>query len=114
MAELEELDLYDIAQGIMEDRERIKANMEVIWRLAREKSENELTYKKAYAATVEKLRQDKLPATIIKEIAEGEVAEAKRDWELASSKYRASLASLEALQTSMQALQSMLRYLDKV
>ena len=114
MADINQLDLYDISKGILDDRERIQKSISVVWKLAQEKSDAEYEYKKAYAIQIEQLRIEKNPATLIKELAEGQVADKRRAWELANGQYRAALASLEALQTSMQALQSMLRYLDKV
>ena len=108
------IDLVDVATSIMSDRDRIEKNMETIWRLAQERADAELVYKRAYAIKIEELRIEKYPATLIKELAEGQVAELRRSWELASGQYRAALASLEALQTNIQALQSILRHMEKV
>lgn len=114
MKELKDMELVDISQGIMEDRKKILGNIKTVWKLAEEKAQTEFVYRKAYAVEVERLRIEKTPATIIRDLAEGEVAEHKRAWELSSGKFRAALASLEALQTSMQALQSVLKHLEKV
>lgn len=112
--QLEDMEMMDIAAGIMDDRKDILENIRTVWQLATEKAEKEYQYKKAFAIEVERLRIEKTPATIIKDLAEGEVAEKRRDMELASGKFRAALASLDALQTSLQALQSVLKHLEKV
>ena len=114
MKSLEDMELFDLCAGMMKDRENILANIKTVWKLAEEKAETEFIYKKAYAIEIERLRIEKIPATIIRDLAEGEVAAYRRDMELAAGKYRAAFASLEALQTCLQALQSMLRHLEKV
>ena len=111
---LAEMELMDIAQGILADRERIVKNISVLWKLAEEKAISETEYKKQYAVAVERLRAEGEPATIIRDLAEGKVSEIKFRAELSAAQFRASLAALEALQTSMQALQSVLKHLEKV
>ena len=110
---MKDYELYDIAAGIQKDRAHILANIKSVWQLAEEKADTELTYRKAYAIEVERMRIEKVPATLIRDLAEGEVAEHKRNMELASGKFRASLASLEALQTSINALMSLLKHMEK-
>ncbi len=107
------MELREITSAIVEDRRKIHDCMSVVWKLAKKKAEAEYYYKKAYAIEIERLRIEKNPATLIKELAEGEVADKRRDWELAQGQYRAGIASLEALQTSIQALQTMIRIMKE-
>lgn len=114
MKDLHTLDLFEINHGIMADRKRIEDNMAVLWKLAERKANTELEYRKALAMKVEELRIEKVPATLIKDLAEGEIAEKRRDWELACGQYQACRASLEALQTSINALMSILKHFEKI
>lgn len=111
---LADMEMVDISQGILEDRERIIKNISALWKLAEQKASTDVEYRKAFAITIERLRADGKPATLVKELAEGEVAEQRFKMDLTSAQFRASLAALEALQTSMQALQSILKHLEKV
>ena len=108
------LDLFDITKGIMDDRKAIDQNIKALWALAERKATADYEYRKALAINTEELRMEKIPVTLIRDLVEGRIADKRRELELSSAQYQASKASLEALQTSVNALMAILKHFEKV
>lgn len=77
-------------------------------------AEKERTYRLALSQEMLKLRAENLPATLINDIARGNVAGLKFERDLAESLFKATVESSKAIQAEMSGLQSIYRRQDEV
>lgn len=89
---------------------RLSESSKEVFRLAREKAETEREYRIALGQEIFKLKADKMPATLIGDLARAKVAELKFKRDLATEMYRAALSAMEALKVEINALQSIAKY----
>ncbi|KJS84996.1 MAG: hypothetical protein JM58_09525 [Peptococcaceae bacterium BICA1-8] len=104
------MELTNITESIMADRERVINSIKVLWEKARAKALSEMEYRKALQVEILLLKENKMAVTLISDIARGECAELKYKRDLAEAEYKVAVASLSALETSISSLQSILRY----
>ena len=81
-----------------------------VFRLAQSKAETERTYRQELAKEIFRLRDEKMPATLISDTARGAVADLKYSRDLSADLYRSALAAMEALKTEVNALQTITKY----
>lgn len=104
-----QIELTAITKEIYDSAQRLKRGSAEIFVLAKEKAEKERNYRRELAKEIFKLRDQKYPATLIPDLARGNTAELKFERDLAEAKYVAGRDSLEAIQTQMSGLQSILK-----
>lgn len=108
------MELVDITREIYESANRLKNGSSEIFKLAKDKAEKERTYRKALAIEILTLRENKLAATLVSDVARGNTADLKFERDLSEAKYVAARDSLEAIQVQMSGLQSILKVQTEV
>lgn len=108
------MELSPIVSELYAATKRMSEASREVFRLAKTKSETEHAYRKELAKQIFILRIDKVQATLIPDLARGEVADLKFQRDLASDTYRAALAAIEALKVEINALQSIAKYQSEV
>lgn len=94
--------------------QRISEASKEIFKLSKAKAEAERTYRTALAQEILKLRADGVQATLIPDIARGEVADLKFERDYATEMHRAAIAAMESLRVEINALQSISKYQSEV
>lgn len=89
-----------------ETRERLNRSSKGIFALAREKAEKERDYRIAKRQAILKLRSEGLPATLILDLAMGEVADIKFQRDIAEERYNSARDSMRNTQTEASLLQT--------
>lgn len=108
------MELNSTVQMLREATIRLSESSKEIFRLARKKAETERAYRKELGKTMMRMRDDKIPATLIGDLATAEVADIKFERDLAAELHRSALASMEALKAEINALQSIAKYNSEV
>ena len=91
------LELVDIKKAIQQDRLSILELNKELQVYAKKKAETEKAYRVALAKEIIMLREQKLPATLISDIARGNVANLKFERDLADSMFTSVRDSLKGL-----------------
>lgn len=104
------MELTPVVQELYAATKRMSEASREVFRLARSKSEAEHTYRKALAVRIVMLRAEKMPATLLGDVARGDVADLKFERDLSSDTYRSAIAAMEALKVEINALQTIARY----
>ena len=103
------MELQQLNQLMIRSMKEIREITNDLEQLATKKADAEQTYQMELAKTTHKLKDDN-SVTLIKSLADGEVAHLKREKNLAEDIYKARLKKLEALQSELSALQSIYRH----
>lgn len=93
---------------------RLSESSKEVFRLAKAKAETEREYRSELAKVMMSMRMDKVQATLIPDLARGEVSELKYQRDLATETYRAALSAMEALKVEINALQSIAKYQSEI
>ncbi|MDO6355131.1 hypothetical protein Q3V94_13615 [Caloramator sp. CAR-1] len=101
------LDMIDIGQAIYETAKRIEKGVNELYKYAKAYAEAEREYRLALAKEIVKLKDEKMQATLIPDVARGNVAELKYKRDLAEVSYKTARDMLEALQAELSGLQSL-------
>lgn len=104
------MELTPIVKELYQATKRIRESGKEVYRLGVHKSETERLYRMELAKRMMVLRIEKFPATLIGDIARGDVAELKFQRDLAAEKYRSALAAMDALKVEINALQTIAKY----
>lgn len=108
------MDVPVIAKEIYESGKRLEKGSRELFTLAKEMAESEREYRKALQIEILKLRDQKVQATLIPDIARGITADLKFKRDLGEARYKSARDSLEAIQSQMNGLQSILRIQTEV
>lgn len=96
-------EMYDISQ-------RLSKSTSEIYKLAHNQAETERIYRMELSKEIFRLREDKLPATLIPDLARGNISDLKFDRDLAEAKYKAAIEALKALNSQLSGLQTVCKY----
>lgn len=108
------MDHIDIAKAIRDVTQRLDGVPREIIKQAREYAAAERKYRIALKQEILTLRSQGLPATLIADVARGNVAELKFQRDLAESLFKAATESSKALQAELSGLQSIFRRQDEL
>ncbi|GAB7387385.1 hypothetical protein BSNK01_12210 [Bacillaceae bacterium] len=108
------LDLIEISKEVYEVSQRLEKASKNLYKLAKEKAESERDYRMNLAKEIVRLREEKVPATLIPDLARGNISELRFKRDLAADMYRAAVESLEAIKSQLSALQSILKYHEHI
>lgn len=108
------MDHIDIAKEIRRVSKRLDKAPQAIFDNAKAFAEAERVYRIELAKQITKLRSEGLQATLINDVARGNVADLKYQRDLAEGLYRSSLESSKALQAELSGLQSIYRRQDEM
>lgn len=103
------MELLSITKEIMETAHRLQNASTEIFFLGKAKAESEKVYRRALMMEIMKLKADKMPATLISDVARGNVADLLFERDAAEVKFKAAMESMAALKSTLSALQSVLR-----
>lgn len=103
------MELSQISKEIYDSGKRLENGSKQLFTLAKEMAESERDYRKALQIEIIKLRDEKVQATLIPDVARGITSELKFKRDLAEARYKSARDSLEAIQSQMNGLQSILR-----
>jgi hypothetical protein len=103
------MDLIHLNQELMKQYERLEREKNALFRLGKEKADAEREYRKALYQEILILRDQKLPATLISDLARGSkrVSDLKFARDAADTTYRAALASMEATRSQSSILKEL-------
>lgn len=101
------MDYIDIGQAIYETSKRIEKGVNELHKYAKSYAEAEKEYRLALAREIMSLRDAGLPATLINDVARGNIAELKFKRDLAEVSYKTARDMLEALKAELSGLQSL-------
>lgn len=104
------MELVDINREIYDATQRLRDGSKKLFSLARKAAEGERSYRKALSMEIMKLRLDKLPATLIPDIAKGNVSDLLFERDLSEAEWTAGRDSLKAIQAQVNALQTITKY----
>jgi len=118
------MDIISINNQIKDNILLLRKTRDTLKVRGEDKAEALGTYEKSLAQTLIKLRNGQLlelegeeitnpPATIMRDIAKGIVYKERIVLDLAESNYKSATVALDAIKTTINALQSQLRYVDE-
>jgi len=103
------MELQKLTQSIWETSKRLDNGINTLTKKAKEYAEAEKEYRLELAKEIIKLRTEGVQATLIPDIARGNIAELKFDRDLAETEYKAYKQMLQSLQVELSGYQSILR-----
>jgi hypothetical protein len=103
------MELLNLTKEIYDSTVRLKNGSKEIFKLAKVKAEKERDYRKALAVEIMRLKSEGMAATLVPDIARGNMADLKFERDLAEAGYVAGRESLGAIQSQMNGLQSILK-----
>lgn len=108
------MELSPTVQMLYQATQRMSEASKEVFRLAKAKAETERVYRTQLAQVMFQMRDEKVPATLIGDLARGQVADLKFERDLAADTHRSALAAMEALKTEINALQSIAKYQSEI
>jgi len=102
-----------LSRQIVEAIKRLKEKEQSLADAARERAEGETEYRKKLAIEIMKLKQMGIQASIIKEIAHGNIAETVLQRELSDSLFIAKRESIRAIETEISAWQTIAKFYER-
>ncbi|MFD1179515.1 hypothetical protein ACFQ3W_24905 [Paenibacillus puldeungensis] len=104
------MDLINITQEIHAASQRLSKSADALFSLGKAKAEAERDYRLALAQEILKLRAEKVPVTIIENLAKGNVSELLFKRDLAETQFKAGIEATDAIKVQVSALQTILKY----
>jgi septal ring factor EnvC (AmiA/AmiB activator) len=104
------IELIEITQEMHAVSKRIDKASKEIFKLAKAKAEFERIYREALAKEIVKLRSEGVQATLISDLARGNVAYLKYERDLAKDMFKSGISALEAVKTQASVLQTISKY----
>ncbi|MBU5486488.1 hypothetical protein KQI86_19490 [Clostridium sp. MSJ-11] len=106
------MDYIEVGQAIYDTSKRIEKGVNAITEKAKEYAENEKKYRIALAKEIMKLKAEGLQATLIPDVARGNVADLKFKRDLSELEYKAYRDMIEGLKAELSGLQTIYRRLE--
>ena len=100
--------MQDLIIEIQELRKELNTAIELLKRRGREKAEKERNYRVALAKKILLLRDEKIPVTIINDLARGdeEIAKLKLERDIAETLYESALQKIYAIKIELGIVQN--------
>ena len=108
------MEVVKIAEEIYNSGKRLENGSKEIFKYAKAMAEKERDYRRALTIEIMKLRDAKVPVSLINDVARGNLAELKFQRDLAEAQYKSCKDSLNAISTQMNGLQSVLKYMQDI
>lgn len=102
-----------LARHIVEAVKRLQEQEKTLADAAKERATTETEYRKRLAIEIMKLKQMGIQASIIKEIAHGNISEAVQNKELQEALFAAKKESMRAIQTEISAWQTIANFYER-
>ena len=104
------METITIAQELLDTGRQLRKGAQEIFNSAKAKAETERDYRVALAREIMTLKENKLPVSVINDVARGNTADLKYKRDLADAKYTASREALNSLQAQASALQTVIKF----
>lgn len=104
------VELIELTQEMLQVSKRIDKASKEIFKLAKAKAEFERVYREALSKEIIKLRAEGVQATLISDLARGNVAYLKYERDLAQDMFKSGISALEAVKTQASVLQTITKY----
>lgn len=101
------VDIVEIAQEIYTAAKRLQKSGDRLFSLAREYAEAEQKYRQALGIELMKLRNEKVPISIVGDVARANISDLKFERDMAEFRYKAGRDKAQALQAEISALQTL-------
>lgn len=108
------MEVVQTVQQLKQATDRLSDATKEVFRLAKNRAETERNYRMALGKEMATLRAEKMPATLIGDMARGNVSDLKFERDLAMEMHRSAMSSIGALQVEIQSWQSILKYMSEV
>lgn len=108
------IELTNITKELYETTKRLKSAEKELFNKAQAKSETERVYREALAKEIVKLRAEGVQATLISDLARGNLAYLKFERDLAADMFKATVSLKEMIETQASVLQTITRYHDVI
>lgn len=108
------IDVISIGQEIYHTAKRIENGVNTLHQYASKYVKAERDYRFELAREIMKLKDKKIPMTIISDVARGNIAEHKFKRDLAEVEYKTSRDMLNALQSELSALQTLYKRQEEI
>lgn len=103
-----------IAQEIMRVSKRLEKSGDALFAAADEKATKERIYREELAKQILRRKAEGFPATLVGDIARGEVAQLKYERDLSADMFKASIEAVGALKTVASMLQTVHKKYDNL
>ncbi len=104
------VELIELTKEMHNVSKRIDKASREIFKLAKAKAEMERVYREALAKEIIKLRTEGVQATLISDLARGNVAYLKYERDLSHDMFKSGISALEAVKTQVSVLQTISKY----
>ncbi len=108
------MEVVQTVEQLRHATERLSEATKEVFRLAKKRSETEREYRMALSKEIATLRAENVQATLIPDLARGNVSDLKFKRDLAMEVHRSAMSSIGALQVEIQSWQSILKYMSEV
>ncbi len=108
------LDMQDIGQAIYDTSQQIQKGVKSLYSHAKAYAEAEHEYRLALAKEIMRLRDEKMPVSLINNVARGNLADLKYKRDLAEVTYKTAKDILQALQSQLSGLQTLYKRQDEI
>ncbi|WP_028589457.1 hypothetical protein [Paenibacillus massiliensis] len=103
------MELTNVTNELYEASKRLGNSADALFSLGKSKAETERDYRMELAKEMFRLRQDKIPVTLIPDLARGNVHEHLFKRDLAETQFQAGIKAADAIKVQVSALQSLLK-----
>lgn len=107
------MEVVQTVQHLQKATERLSEATKEVFRLAKTRAETEREYRMELAKQIALLRAENVQATLIPDLARGNVSELKFKRDMAMEMHRSAMSSIGALQVEIQSWQSILKYMSE-
>ncbi|GIO63544.1 hypothetical protein [Paenibacillus cineris] len=104
------MELIEITKEIHEASQRLSKSANALFELGKTKAETERDYRSMLAQEMLKLKADGMQATLIPDVAKGNVSEYLFQRDLAEARFKAGIEAADAIKVQVSALQTILKY----
>ncbi|MHB0944618.1 hypothetical protein ACYCSU_24015 [Paenibacillus sp. ALE1] len=105
------MDVISVTTEIHEASRRLSKSADALFKLGREKAEAERDYRSRLAQEMLRLKvEEGLAATLIPDIAKGNVAEYLFQRDFTEAQFKAGIEAADAIKVQVSALQTILKY----
>lgn len=108
------LDMVNIGKAIYDTSMQIQRGVKSLYGHAKAYAEAEQEYRMQLAREIMRLRDEKMPVSVINDVARGNLANLKYKRDLAELTYKTSRDMLNALQGQLSGLQTLYRRQDEI
>ena len=107
------MEIVEVARQLHEKSEMLKEAIERLYKSAQSKVDAERVYRVEYARALYDLRQQGHPSNMVHDMAKAKVSNLLYDYLYTSEMHKALVMEIDALKTTISALQSVNRYMDQ-